>query len=147
MTIDPTDTDLREWVADGMGAQRIAAATGLSVWAVRKRLGALGLKAKRGGHPADSAARSASVRIPLSPAELARLQARAGDRPLAAWCRERLMEGLLDAPLADEEDEECLSCEGYGHFDGRGRATIDRRERACLDCGGTGRLPNARRVP
>lgn len=43
---------------------------------------------------------------------------------------------------ADDElrdPDECRSCDGYGHIREDGTATIDRRERRCGDCGGTGR--------
>ena len=34
---------------------------------------------------------------------------------------------------------ECPTCDGYGHFTKGGRPTLDRRDRKCLDCQGTGR--------
>lgn len=38
---------------------------------------------------------------------------------------------------------ECPSCLGYGHFREDGTPTIDRRERTCLDCRGSGKAPAA----
>jgi DnaJ-class molecular chaperone len=46
-----------------------------------------------------------------------------------------------DVPPEAEEGE-CRSCLGYGYFRPNGEPTIDRRERKCLDCGGTGRAPS-----
>jgi DnaJ-class molecular chaperone len=37
------------------------------------------------------------------------------------------------------EPDECVSCDGYGHIREDGTGTIDRRERKCLDCNGTGK--------
>lgn len=37
------------------------------------------------------------------------------------------------------EAEDCPSCHGYGHFFEDGEPTVDRRERKCLDCSGTGK--------
>lgn len=33
---------------------------------------------------------------------------------------------------------ECTSCHGRGHFSEAGEPSIDRRDRACLDCSGEG---------
>jgi hypothetical protein len=37
--------------------------------------------------------------------------------------------------------EECESCHGYGHFREDGEPSEDRRDRKCLDCTGTGKVP------
>jgi hypothetical protein len=37
------------------------------------------------------------------------------------------------------EPNECPSCFGYGHFDDNGEPSIDKRDRKCLDCRGTGK--------
>lgn len=39
------------------------------------------------------------------------------------------------------EYEDCGSCRGRGHFAANGKASIDRRDRKCLDCRGEGRVP------
>jgi hypothetical protein len=46
----------------------------------------------------------------------------------------------IDDP-PDPEPGECGSCLGYGYFRPNGEPTVDRRERKCMDCGGTGRAP------
>jgi DnaJ-class molecular chaperone len=35
--------------------------------------------------------------------------------------------------------QECRACFGYGHLTADGEPTIDRRERKCLNCNGTGK--------
>jgi len=37
------------------------------------------------------------------------------------------------------EPDECDACDGYGHIRTDGSGTIDRRERKCLNCSGTGK--------
>jgi len=42
-----------------------------------------------------------------------------------------------------EPKEECGSCRGYGHFSKYGKPSIDKRDRKCLDCAGSGRATTA----
>lgn len=37
------------------------------------------------------------------------------------------------------EPNDCSACRGYGHFTRNGKPSIDKRDRKCLDCGGTGK--------
>lgn len=37
---------------------------------------------------------------------------------------------------------ECPTCLGYGHISEKGRPTVDRRGRKCLDCRGDGWVPH-----
>lgn len=56
-------------------------------------------------------------------------------------CRDDLrnIEDVVDgAPALND----CSACLGYGHFGGDGKRSLDRRDRKCLDCNGTGRGEN-----
>jgi DnaJ-class molecular chaperone len=35
----------------------------------------------------------------------------------------------------------CRSCRGYGHMNDMTGPSVDKRDRKCLDCGGSGRVP------
>lgn len=47
---------------------------------------------------------------------------------------------LAALPEPVREPGECDACDGYGHIDKRGHGTVDRRERKCGNCRGTGRI-------
>jgi transcriptional regulator with XRE-family HTH domain len=75
--------------AQGLTRQEIADRLGLSLRAVRAALkGAPAIH--KGGRP-KGRRQTEGVLLRFSPEELTRLKARAGDRPLAAWCREALL--------------------------------------------------------
>ena len=42
----------------------------------------------------------------------------------------------------DRYPSDCGSCLGYGHFDADGNRSLDKRDRKCLDCNGTGEHPD-----
>jgi hypothetical protein len=55
-------------------------------------------------------------------------------------------DACLKAAKPDAEtkcEEDCGSCRGYGHFSKHGKPSLDKRDRKCLDCGGTGKVPDA----
>lgn len=48
-----------------------------------------------------------------------------------------IVENEYDLPLRDPD--ECHTCDGFGHLREDGTGTVDRRERKCLNCNGTGK--------
>ena len=60
--------------------------------------------------------------------------------PLTRY-REVVMWGLYS--IHDDVLVECPSCRGYGHFDEDGEPVLDKNERKCTDCTGTGQVPFA----
>jgi DnaJ-class molecular chaperone len=43
-------------------------------------------------------------------------------------------------PAAKRDPDECPSCDGFGYLNEEGRGSVDRRNRACGDCRGTGKV-------
>lgn len=53
--------------------------------------------------------------------------------------RSDLMPSITRGVTLNVMPETCQSCGGYGHFTEDGGPSIDKRDRMCLDCRGTGK--------
>ena len=57
----------------------------------------------------------------------------------AAKATRRFIKTMGGSKRPPVDPGDCPSCEGKGHIDSRGRGTIDKRERQCGDCRGSGK--------
>jgi len=59
-----------------------------------------------------------------------------------------MLDGILgkfkvaEPKVVEEYKNDCGSCLGYGHFDKDGKSSLDKRDRKCLDCNGSGEAPS-----